>query len=162
MHCCDYSPTAVSLVQNNPLYSSERINAFTWDITVSTEQILDNSLDFILCIFVLSAITPEKQEIAVSNLVKLLKPGGLFLLKDYAQYDLTQLRFKKQRIIDENFYCRGDGTLVYFFTEKQLHEIFEKFGLKKVQNFLDKRLIVNRAKQVKMYRRWIQCKYVKK
>lgn len=161
MHCCDYSPTAVSLVQNNSLYTRERAHAFVWDITTPTKEIPDASLDFILCIFVLSAITPKKQQYAIENLVRLLKPNGLFLLKDYAQYDLTQLRFKKQRLIDDNFYCRGDGTLVYFFTEQQLHEIFEKFGLKKIQNFLDKRLIVNRAKQVKMYRRWIQCKYVK-
>ena len=30
---------------------------------------------------------------------------------------MTQLRFKEGRLIDENFYMRGDKTRVYFFDE---------------------------------------------
>jgi len=161
MYACDFSSTAVEIMHRNELYSSDRCNAFVWDITQPNDQIEANSLDFILCIYVLSALPPEKQVIAISNLVKLLKPGGMLLVKDYGRYDLAQLRFKRNRFIKENFYCRGDGTLVYFFTTEEFDQLFTEAGLAKVQNEMDKRLIVNRAKQVKMYRRWIQCRYVK-
>lgn len=162
MFCCDFSPSAIEMVRHNAEYSEQRCHAFVWDITQNApECIAPNSLDFILCIYVLSALPPDKQATAIQNLTALLAPGGVLFVKDYGRHDLTQLRFKANRFLSENFYCRGDGTLVYFFTQEELDSLLTQCGLSKIQNHMDKRLIVNRAKQVKMYRRWIQCKYVK-
>lgn len=39
--------------------------------------------------------------------------------------------------------------------------MFQASGLEEKQNLIDRRLQVNRSRQLKMYRVWIQCKYRK-
>ncbi|XP_054535090.1 tRNA N(3)-methylcytidine methyltransferase METTL8, mitochondrial isoform X4 [Pan troglodytes] len=121
----------------------------------------DGILDVILLVFVLSSIHPDRMQGVVNRLSKLLKPGGMLLFRDYGRYDKTQLRFKKGHCLSENFYVRGDGTRAYFFTKGEVHSMFCKASLDEKQNLVDRRLQVNRKKQVKMHRVWIQGKFQK-
>lgn len=128
---CDYSSEAVDVVKSNPIYSDTsrpgRCRASVWDLSSPSAEIdgvSEGSLDIIVLIFVLSALRPSEWPQAARNVHRLLKPGGLVLFRDYGRHDLPQLRFKKGRMLDENFYIRGDGTRVYFFEPQEVLDIF--------------------------------------
>ena len=158
---CDFSSEAVQVVKETPAYDERKCKAFVYDITnpAPPTDLPLGTIDVVVCIFVLSAIHPETWKTAVSNIWKILKPGGLVVLRDYGRYDLAQVRFKKDRMLTDNFYIRGDGTRVYFFTNEELQTMFQDF--EEIQNTMDRRLLVNRAKKLKMFRCWIQAKFRK-
>ncbi|XP_021574601.1 methyltransferase-like protein 2A [Carlito syrichta] len=163
VYCCDFSSTAIELVRTHPEYDPARCFAFVHDLCDEERSypVPRHSLDVIVLIFVLSAIVPDKMQKALSRLSQLLRPGGVMLLRDYGRYDMAQLRFKTGQCLSGNFYVRGDGTRVYFFTQEELDTLFTTAGLEKVQSLVDRRLQVNRGKQLTMYRVWIQCRYRK-
>ncbi|KAJ7308584.1 methyltransferase [Mycena albidolilacea] len=125
----DYSQHAVRLFQENPLYKSPpcgTISASVWDLTSPSlpEGVEPGSADILIMVFVFSALHPDEWAQAVSNAHALLKPNGLLLFRDYGRYDMAQLRFKGGRLLDENFYIRGDKTRVYFFELDELALLF--------------------------------------
>ncbi|ANB11982.1 Abp140p [Sugiyamaella lignohabitans] len=159
----DFSNQAVKLVKESKSFDPKHAHAAVWDLAEPSgalpEGIEEHSVDIVVMIFVFSALAPDQWEQAVRNLKKLLKPDGEILFRDYGRYDLTQLRFKGGRLLDDNFYIRGDGTRVYFFTEEELEQIFGKeFEVAKIA--ADRRLLVNRLRKLKMYRIWMQARFV--
>lgn len=163
LYCCDFASGAVELVKSHSSYNSAWCSAFVHDVCDDAlpYPFPDEILDVILLVFVLSTIHPDRMQQVVNRLVKLLKPGGILLFRDYGRYDTAQLRFKKGHCLSENFYVRGDGTRVYFFTKEEVQNMFTLAGLTEIQNLVDRRLQVNRKKKVKMQRVWVQGKFQK-
>lgn len=132
IHACDFSSKAVELIRNHELYNTEAIQADVWDVAASPDSdngglppgLEEGSVDVVLMIFVFSALNPKQWDQAVRNVWRVLKPGGQVLFRDYGRGDLAQVRFKKGRYMEENFYVRGDGTRVYFFEQEELEEIW--------------------------------------
>ncbi|XP_025917192.1 tRNA N(3)-methylcytidine methyltransferase METTL8, mitochondrial isoform X5 [Apteryx mantelli] len=120
LYCCDFASGAVELVKSHSSYNSAWCFAFVHDVCDDAlpYPFPDEILDVILLVFVLSAIHPDRMQRVVNRLAKLLKPGGMLLFRDYGRYDTSQLRFRKGHCLSENFYVRGDGTRVYFFTKE--------------------------------------------
>ena len=160
---CDFSEMAIRYVLNSRWYDANRCHVFVHDIVEKhfPDCIERNSLDCILLIFVLSTIQPNNFHGVLQKCFDYLKPGGWLLFRDYGLYDLAQLRFKKECVLDENFYVRGDGTRVYFFTREEIESLACEIGFDVVQNGYDKRLLVNRLRQLQMYRVWLQAQFRK-
>lgn len=159
----DFSPRAIEIVKQNPLYSEEYMKAFSCDITNDAvfETIKPESLDLITLIFVLSAIHPDKFPKVVENLKKLLKPGGMVLFRDYGLHDMAQLRFKPGCKISEKFYVRQDGTRSYYFSTEETKEMFEKIGFSVVSNEYINRRTINLKEGVDAFRIFVQGKFRK-
>ncbi|KAF2972578.1 hypothetical protein GQX73_g985 [Xylaria multiplex] len=197
VHACDFSKKAVEVMRSHAEYNTDLMQADVWD--VASEElppgVEENTVDVVLMIFIFSALSPLQWEQAVRNIHRVLKPGGEVCFRDYGRGDLAQVRFKKGRYLEENFYIRGDGTRVYFFEKDELARIWsgvfkagaptnennnetcdnapdslpqEPSTTKEPQLFdveelgVDRRMLVNRAKRLKMYRCWMQGRFRKK
>ncbi|KAI0600518.1 methyltransferase [Biscogniauxia sp. FL1348] len=210
IHACDFSKKAVEVIRNHEAYNPESIQADVWD--VASEELPpdlgENSVDVVVMVFIFSALSPRQWNQAVRNIHRVLKPGGEVCFRDYGRGDLTQVRFKKGRYLEENFYIRGDGTRVYFFEKDELAQIWSSGGMSSSEApgaiddkseekqkpgegeageqttttttspiaiesesaalfdieelGIDRRMLVNRAMRLKMYRCWIQGRFRKK
>ncbi|KAL9628826.1 MAG: hypothetical protein Q9164_007133 [Protoblastenia rupestris] len=194
LYACDFSKKAVELIRNHEAYDERKINAEVWDIASDElpSQVKEGSVDVVLLIFIFSALSPRQWKSATYNVWRLLKPGGEVCFRDYGRGDLTQVRFKKGRLLEDSFYIRGDGTRVYFFDEDELRGIWSgrldteedtanansspniektaihvldqeesKLAFDIVSLGVDRRMLVNRQKQLKMYRCWMQGRFKK-
>ncbi|XP_053667282.1 tRNA N(3)-methylcytidine methyltransferase METTL6 [Anopheles marshallii] len=163
IYACDLSPRAVELVRKHNLYHERYMKAFACDIT--TEEVFgtitEGSLDVVTLIFVLSAIHPDKFLATVTNIHRLLKPGGVVLFRDYGLYDMAQLRFKPGHKIAENFYMRQDGTRSYYFAEKEVSELFRKVGFIVLVNKYIHRRTINPKENIDVPRIFVQGKFSK-
>ncbi|KAI4140763.1 MAG: hypothetical protein LQ341_003711 [Variospora aurantia] len=220
VYACDFSPKAVSLIRESPAYDPKMLRAEVWDVA-SPDLPLgleEESVDVVLMIFIFSALHPTQWRQSVRNVWRILKPGGEVCFRDYGRGDLAQVRMKKGRWMEENFYIRGDGTRVCFFDKEELRSIWsgEMFRNKSIQDEdfnetevdglfiaerskdedatgeltaigsnlmigslepstkkpseacfkieslgVDRRLLINRQRQLKMYRCWMQGRFRK-
>ncbi|KAL9071701.1 MAG: hypothetical protein Q9157_005377 [Trypethelium eluteriae] len=203
VHACDFSKKAVEVMKKSEHYDEKIMHANVWDVAGTGESALPpglepGSVDVVLMIFIFSALAPNQWDQALKNIFSVLKPGGQVLFRDYGRGDLSQIRFKKERWMQENFYIRGDGTRVYFFDKDELGDIwkgktfqppteepedrtvFEEkepresngvvedsishtttpaFDIEDIG--IDRRMLVNRQRRLKMYRVWLQAVFRK-
>ncbi|CEJ94520.1 Putative Methyltransferase domain-containing protein [[Torrubiella] hemipterigena] len=175
IHACDFSKTAVDVMRGHESYDEKHMQADVWDVAGDDlpPGLSEGTVDIAIMIFIFSALSPTEWDSAVRNVYRVLKPGGVVLFRDYGRGDLAQVRFRKGRYLEENFYIRGDGTRVFFFERDELADVWtraktkhdetnaEPFGFVVENLGVDNRLLVNRAKQLKMYRCWMQGRFRK-
>lgn len=153
----DLSEEALALLRRHPDYDPARITALRFDLAGESEveEVLPGcAVDVALLVFCLSAIEPCRQADALARVARLVRPGGLVLLRDYGLYDMTQVRFisKGGRRLAENTYMRADGTRVCYFSLEALRELAARTGLECLELRYDTRELRNRKRKLSMYR----------
>uniref|UniRef100_A0A3Q3MW49 tRNA N(3)-cytidine methyltransferase n=1 Tax=Labrus bergylta TaxID=56723 RepID=A0A3Q3MW49_9LABR len=163
VYACDFSPRAVEFVKKNPVYRPERCSAFQCDLTKDdlTENVPEGAVDVVTLLFVLSAVHPDKMKLALQNISRVLKPGGVVLFRDYGLNDHAMLRFKAGSKLGENFYVRQDGTRSFFFSKEFLAALFEETGFRCVTNDYVLRETVNKKEGLCVPRVFLQSKFTK-
>ncbi|KAF2810147.1 methyltransferase [Mytilinidion resinicola] len=178
IHACDFSKKAVDLIRGHENYDTKFIQADVWDVAGEElpPGLEEGTVDVVLMIFIFSALAPSQWDQALRNIYRVLKPGGQVLFRDYGRGDLAQVRFKKGRYMEENFYVRGDGTRVYFFEKEELEKIWggeknrpaqpvqeesQMPAFEVIHIGVDRRMLVNRQRKLKMYRCWMQAVFRK-
>jgi tRNAThr (cytosine32-N3)-methyltransferase len=163
---CDVSGRAIALVNERLTREAltHRAHAVLWDLTQPPPAHLPTLpfADLALSIFTLSALPPASMANALRHLGACLRPGGRLLIRDYGRLDSKQLKFARAPgarleggVAECDWYARGDGTTVVFFSEALLCRLAAAAGLVVETCKLDRRLVVNRATGVRMQRVWI-------
>ncbi|KAF7124250.1 hypothetical protein RHSIM_Rhsim12G0208300 [Rhododendron simsii] len=151
VHACDFSPHAISHVD----FNEDQVNAFLCDVVTDDlgDTMMPSSIDVVTLIFMLSAVCPKKMHLILQNVKKVLKPDGHILLRDYAIGDYAQVELdKRNQMISENFYIRGDGTSAFYFSEEFLSTLFGGAGFTIVDMDIYGRQIQNRSQNITMSR----------
>jgi methyltransferase-like protein 6 len=93
-------------------------------------------------------------------ILKVLKPNGTVLVRDYGLNDHSMIRFDPGHKIADKFYVRQDGTRSYFFTLEEMEDLFVSGSFfKKVENEYVFRETINMKEKLRVPRVFIQSKF---
>ena len=161
VHAFDFSESAVRVMCARPGFDAARCHAFVADASDAAQlvaHVQPHTVDFVLAVFALSALSMPRVVAALRALRALVVPGrGRLLLRDYGVGDLSQLRFvaKGGRQLGDSFYARGDGTCVLYFTKQALVDAAQASGWTVEEVRYDTRVLRNRKRQLNMRRVWV-------
>lgn len=158
----DFAKSAIEHLYEHPIViETKRITAIQCNVVKDDLPVTDQTVDLILCMFVLSAIHPQALPDVLRKLHTALKVGGKLLMRDYGRYDEAQLRFTPKSKVDDHLYVRQDGTLSYFFELEAFRSLAIIAGFSVEELYYIRRQYANRLDRKARYRVWIHSKLIK-
>ena len=83
------------MAKTHELYDAKRIKLMPLDVV--KDEIPFDKADYGILMFVLSAIKPEKHKETIQKIADKMNKGAILYFRDYARYDLAQLRFAQRK-----------------------------------------------------------------
>jgi methyltransferase-like protein 6 len=170
IHGLDISHEAVNLlradsrfVQCNEEDDNRAVYGHVCDISAELPSCCVGIADVTTLLFCLSAINPLAMQQAVRNVVSALKPGGVLVLRDYGRYDEAQMKLglSRNKLVEENFYRKHDGTKCFYFTLEDIERLFSGVGLETLELKYLRRQYRNNALRETRRRVWVQGRFRK-
>ncbi|WFD43789.1 hypothetical protein MPSI1_002453 [Malassezia psittaci] len=131
VHCCDFSPRAVQMVEKHPLYDAERVNAFVYDLV-------------------------KERTMGASVVFRDYARGDLAQVRFHTRRDA---QWSEPSLLSDthDWYRRGDHTMAYYFTVAQVEALFQEVG--GVSGHVEEvvKISTNRRTGAVMDRRFIQA-----
>uniref|UniRef100_A0A061RNX5 Methyltransferase family protein n=1 Tax=Tetraselmis sp. GSL018 TaxID=582737 RepID=A0A061RNX5_9CHLO len=155
---CDVSETALQLLRDAADRAGicpSRLFAADAAAPEALARMQQLRADACLLVFTLSAVPPGSMRAVLTAAHAALRPGGLLLFRDYALYDMSQLRFPPEQRVGERLYRRLDGTLSYYFTAEDLTARAEEVGFRTVEASYACVRVRNRRKGLEMDRAFV-------
>ena len=81
----------------------------------------DAVFDVVFCWHVLGHLSLSKRKTVVGEMLRVLKPGGMFYFKDFSRNDF---RFGKGVEVEPSSFLRGDGIITHYFEPEELASFF--------------------------------------
>ena len=89
-----------------------------------------NSFDAIVCYGVLQHLFENERLLAVEELGRVLRPGGLLFFEVFGTDDM---RFGGNEL-EKNTFRRKNGVVYHYFTEEELKLLFRDFAIKEIKS----------------------------
>jgi SAM-dependent methyltransferase len=124
-YATDYSPDALNIMTHHAEYDASRITSTLWDFTRPPPETLPQ-VEAVLCVFVMSAITPMMHKECLDNVASVLIPGGYLLFRDYGVCDMTMYRHSYCH--EKYLFERTDGTYAYYFSIEYIEDLVARSG----------------------------------
>lgn len=89
---------------------------------------------------------------------------GLIFIRDYGLLDMSMIRNfkKKNELISENTFKKGDGIIAHYFSKEYLRKLFFGLGYEELENEYATIRSENKKREVIMERVFVTAKFKKK
>ena len=149
----DCAQGALALARADARFDASKTRLHHWTAGEDWPDVAPMRPIICLMIFFLSAVPAD----VIPGLLERIRerhPGARLLIRDYGEYDMTQLRSRPETRTIEGQYVRSDGTLRTFFSLDAMRALLSPhFDIERMD--FSMRCLRNRKSNVTMYRRWI-------